>query len=78
MSIIKKTLRDSGMSEIQSVSNNVQSVANVQHKKQIVERIYKTSDGDHRVEKTFYNITLYDSQGSLKSVTNSHQINYLI
>ena len=62
------------MSEVTAVSN----VVHVSHQKQIVERVYKTSDGDHKVERTFYNITLYDSQGNLKTVTNTHQINYLI
>ena len=38
------------MSEVTAVSN----VVHVSHQKQIVERVYKTSDGDHKVERTFY------------------------
>ncbi len=56
----------------------IHNVVNVTHRQQTVERVYKTTDGDHKVEKTIYHITLYDSNGVLKTVTNSHKIDYVI
>ena len=56
----------------------VQNIVHVTQQRQTVERVYKTTDGEHEIEKTFYSITIYDSNGNLKTVTNTHQINYII
>ncbi len=44
----------------------------------IVERVYSDGKGKHIVDKTIYVVTLYDANGVLTSVTNSHKINYLV
>ncbi len=46
--------------------------------KHIVERVYKNGDGKHIVDQTVYVVTLYDSNGVLTTITNSHKINYLV
>jgi hypothetical protein len=44
----------------------------------IVERVYSNGKGRHVVDRTIYVVTLYDVNGVLTSVTNSHKINYLV
>lgn len=44
----------------------------------IVERVYSNGKGQHVVDRTIYVVTLYDANGVLTSVTNSHKINYLV
>ena len=44
----------------------------------IVERVYSNGKGKHVVDRTIYVVTLYDANGVLTSVTNSHKINYLV
>ena len=62
------------MDSIQSVSG----IAQTQVQKYNVDRVYSRGDDGHKVQGTTYTVTLYDSNGILTSVTNSHQINYLI
>ena len=62
------------MDSIQSVSG----IAQTQVQKYNVDRDYSRGDDGHKVQRTTYTVTLYDSNGILTSVTNSHQINYLI
>ena len=62
------------MDSIQSVSG----IAQTQVQKYNVDRVYSLGDDGHKVQRTTYTVTLYDSNGILTSVTNSHQINYLI
>ena len=44
----------------------------------VVERIYSNGNGKHIVDQTIYVVTLYDANGVLTEVTNSHKINYLV
>ena len=62
------------MDSIQSVSG----IAQTQVQKYNVDRVYSLGDDGLKVQRTTYTVTLYDSNGILTSVTNSHQINYLI
>ena len=62
------------MDSIQSVSG----IAQTQLQKYNVDRVYSRGYHGHKVQRTTYTVTLYDSNGILTSVTNSHQINYLI
>jgi hypothetical protein len=56
----------------------ISGIAQTTVSKQTVEKIYKTGDGQHKVEKTIYYVTTYDSNGILHTVTNSHRINEVI
>lgn len=46
---------------------------------------YKTTEvlagdlpGQRKIIETFYNVTIYDRNGSLQQVSNSYQVNYLV
>jgi hypothetical protein len=56
----------------------ISSVSQAINSKHIVERVYKNGNGKHIVDQTIYVVTLYDANGILTSVTNSHKINYLV
>jgi len=34
--------------------------------------------GQKKIVETFYNVTVYDKNGTLQEVTNSHQVSYLV
>lgn len=46
--------------------------------KSTIERIYSDGSGKHIVDRTIYIVTVYDSNGRVSTVTNSHKINYLV
>tara|TARA_R100001244_G_scaffold124050_1_gene93852 strand:+ start:88 stop:279 length:192 start_codon:yes stop_codon:yes gene_type:complete len=60
--------------EVAPVRGTSQAVSS----KHIVERVYKNGAGKHIVDQTVYVVTLYDSNGLLTTITNSHKINYLV
>jgi hypothetical protein len=62
---------------INSVAST-QSVSQAVSSKNIVERIYSDGKGKHVIDQTIYVVTLYDSNGVVTEVTNSHKINYLV
>ena len=62
------------MEEVQAISG----IAQTYIKKYTVDRVYAAEDGKKRVDQTVYTVTVYDSNGILSTVTNSHKINYLV
>ena len=62
------------MEEVQAISG----IAQTYIKKYTVDRVYATEDGKKKVDQTVYTVTVYDSNGVLSTVTNSHKINYLV
>jgi hypothetical protein len=55
-----------------------QSILQAVSSKNVVERIYSNGNGKHVIDQTVYVVTLYDSNGVVTEVTNSHKINYLV
>ena len=62
------------MEEVQAISG----IAQTYIKKYTVDRVYAAEDGKKRVDQTVYTVTVYDSNGILSTVTNSHKIDYLV
>ena len=62
------------MEEVQAISG----IAQTYIKKYTVDRVYAAEDGKKKVDQTVYTVTVYDSNGILSTVTNSHKINYLV
>jgi len=62
------------MEEVQAISG----IAQTYIKKYTVDRVYAAEDGKKKVDQTVYTVTVYDSNGVLSTVTNSHKINYLV
>ena len=69
---MRKTTRYSDM--IKSISG----VAATHINQYTTEKVYSDGKGGHKVEKTFYTVTLYDSNGILNSITNTHSISYRV
>ena len=45
----------------------------------VVTKVYEgTEPGTTQVHSTVYNVTIYDINGKLQTVTNSHVINYTV
>ena len=48
-------------------------------RQEVVTKVYKGDrPGTTQVHSTVYNITIYDVNGKLQTVTNSHVINYTV
>tara|TARA_B100000131_G_scaffold322694_1_gene377616 strand:- start:3893 stop:4078 length:186 start_codon:yes stop_codon:yes gene_type:complete len=56
----------------------VNGIAQTYIKKYSVDRVYASEDGKKKVDQTVYTVTVYDSNGILTTVTNSHKINYVV
>ena len=56
----------------------ISGVAKTYQNKQIVHKVYDNGDGTHKIVQQTFTITTYDLNGKLSTVTNNHQINYLV
>jgi hypothetical protein len=46
--------------------------------RQTVTRVLNAVDGKTRIIQDVYNVTIYDSNGLKKSVTNAHTVDFLV
>ena len=56
----------------------INGVAQTSIQKYTVDRVYAAAAGKKKVDQTVYTVTVYDSNGILTTVTNSHKINYVV